>query len=82
MVQTTTIRIVSHGTPVAGVQVVASDLDDKWRTTDENGEITAQFDDDQVLCSLVAVKLSSGNIYTAHLILEAGDTEEIAVPSA
>lgn len=81
MSKTTTVRIVtSESQPLAGVQVVASDKVDHWVTTDEDGKLDMQFGDNEVFCSLVAVKLGDGSVYTVHLVLEAGETRDITVP--
>lgn len=82
MAQTTVVRIVDrNGSPQVGVQVVASDILAQWKTTNAAGELSMQFEDNQVFCNLIAVKLTSGAIYTAHLVLEAGDTKEVVVPA-
>ncbi len=79
MAQTTTVRIVAGGAPQAGVQVAASDKVTHWVATDANGELSMQFEDNEVYCSLIAVKVATGEIFTAHLVLEAGDTKEVAI---
>ena len=83
MAKTTTVRIVnSSGVPLPGVSVVASDKVSHWVTTDEQGQLSMQFDDDEVFCSLIAVKLQDGTAYCIHLLIEAGDTREAVVPGA
>jgi len=83
MAQTTTVRIVSTaGNPLAGVSVAASDKVDHWVATNEDGELSMQFEDNEVFCSLIAIKLEDDSIYTVHLILESGDTIDVTVPGA
>ena len=82
MSQTTTVRIIMRGQPQPGVQVVASDKVNHWVTADENGELSMQFEDNEVFCSLIAVKTASGEIYTAHLVLESGESKDVSIGSS
>jgi len=77
----TTIQIMREGQPVPNVFALVSELNKHWQETDEEGKITANFDDGTALCGLIAIKDEKDDIFKYILMIEAGGTQQITIPN-
>jgi len=76
----TVIQITRGGEPIEGIHATFTPLDARWFATNADGEISMNFDENQVVAGLIAIKDEEGDIFKYHIVLEDGDTHAIEIP--
>jgi hypothetical protein len=80
---TTTITIKYQGTPLDGADVIFGDYIERTKTTDSNGQISADFADNYAAVEWICILHSSfpaGALALGIAVIEAGKNYEYDIP--